>query len=73
MYLKKYKEGTPKLTRKEKEILLLVADGRSNEEIADFLDNTTNTIKHHLKNIFIKMEVKNRAEAVEIAKRENII
>ena len=72
-YLKKYKEGTPKLTRKEKEILLLVADGRSNEEIADFLDNTTNTIKHHLKNIFIKMEVKNRAEAVEIAKRENII
>ena len=72
-YLKKHKDGKPLLTKKEKEVLLLVADGRSNEEIADFLDNSVNTIKHHLKSIFIKLEVKNRAEAVEIAKKEKIL
>lgn len=72
-YLKKCKENAPKLTKKEKEILLLLADGRSNVEIAEFLDNTPNTIKHHLKNIFIKLETSSRNEAVEIAKREQLI
>lgn len=72
-YLKKHKDDVPKFTNKEKEILILLADGRSNAEIAEFLDNTPNTIKHHLKNIFIKLEVNSRAEAVEVAKRERII
>lgn len=72
-YLKKYKANTPQMTKKEKEILVLLADGRSNMEIAEFLENTPNTIKHHMKNIFIKLEVNSRAEAVEVAKREMII
>lgn len=73
LYLKKHKEGLPRLTKKEKEILLLVADERSNIEIAEFLDNTPNTIKHHLKNIFSKLGVNNRTDAVDVAKREQII
>lgn len=72
-YLKKYKDDTPRFTKKEKEILILLADGRSNIEIAEFLDNTPNTIKHHLKNIFTKLEVNSRADAVEVAKKEQII
>lgn len=72
-YLKQYKENVPQITRKEKEILILLADGRSNIEIAEFLDNTINTVKHHLKNIFSKLQVKNREEAVEVAKKERII
>ena len=72
-YLKKHKDGAPQITKKEKEILILLADGRSNTEIAQFLDNTPNTIKHHLKSIFVKLEVNSRADAVEIAKREHII
>lgn len=72
-YLKKNKEGAPKLTKKEKEILLLLADGRSNTEIAEFLDNTQNTIKHHVKSIFAKLQVNNRADAVERAKKEQLI
>lgn len=73
LYLKKHKEGLPRLTKKEKEILLLLADERSNIEIAEFLDNTPNTIKHHLKNIFSKLGVNNRTDAVDVAKREQII
>ncbi len=72
-YLKKTKDTTPQITKKEKEVLLLLADGRSNIEIAEFLDNSTNTIKHHLKSIFSKLKVTNRNEAVEAAKRERII
>lgn len=72
-YLKKQKDDGPKITKKEKEILQLLADKRSNVEIAKFLDNTPNTIKQHLKNIFIKLEVNNREDAVEAAKREKII
>ena len=72
-YLKKYKDSCPKLTKKEKEILILIADGRSNTEIAEFLDNSQNTIKHHLKSIFIKLDVKSRADAVEVAKKYRLI
>ena len=72
-YLKKYRDCVPQITKKEKEILTLLADGRSNIEIAEFLDNTQNTIKHHLKSIFIKLNVTCRADAVEVAKRERII
>lgn len=72
-YLKMHKDGAPQFTRKEKEILILLADGRSNTEIAEVLDNTTNTIKHHLKNIFIKLDVNSREAAVEVAKNEHII
>ena len=72
-YLKKFRDGVPQITKKEKEILTLLADGRSNIEIAEFLENTPNTIKHHLKSIFAKLNVTCRADAVETAKRERII
>lgn len=72
-YLKKHNDDTPQLTNKEKEILILLADGRSNLEIAEFLDNSQNTIKHHIKNIFSKLDVNNRTDAVEVAKRDSII
>lgn len=72
-YLKKHKDDMPHLTKKEMDVLILLADGRSNAEIAEFLDNSENTIKHHLKNIFIKLDVKSRAEAIETAKKERLI
>lgn len=71
-YLKN-KDDSPSLTKKEMEVLLLLADGRNNMEIAEFLDNTLNTIKHHLKNIYAKLEVSSREDAVEVAKREQLI
>lgn len=72
-YLKKHKDSSPKFTEKEIEILRLLADKRNNKEIAEFLDNTPNTIKHHLKNIYGKLGVNSRTEAVEVATKEHII
>jgi len=51
------------LTRREREVLELVAQGFSNKEIAKALVITTNTVKRHLKSIFEKLEVHTRAGA----------
>jgi DNA-binding NarL/FixJ family response regulator len=51
------------LTRREREVLELLAQGRSNKEIAEVLVITTNTVKRHLKAIFNKLEVHSRAAA----------
>jgi DNA-binding NarL/FixJ family response regulator len=51
------------LTRREREVLGLVAQGLSNKEIAEALVITTNTVKRHLKAIFEKLEVHTRAAA----------
>jgi DNA-binding NarL/FixJ family response regulator len=51
------------LTRREREVLELLAQGRSNKEIAEALVITTNTVKRHLKAIFNKLEVHSRAAA----------
>jgi DNA-binding NarL/FixJ family response regulator len=51
------------LTRREREVLELLAQGHSNKEIAEVLVITTNTVKRHLKAIFNKLEVHSRAGA----------
>jgi DNA-binding NarL/FixJ family response regulator len=51
------------LTRREREILLLVADGRSNGDVARTLWVTEQTVKFHLSNIYRKLDVTNRTEA----------
>ena len=51
------------LTRREREVLELVAQGLSNKEIASTLVITTNTVKRHLKSIFEKLGVHTRAAA----------
>ncbi len=52
------------LTEREGDILLKIAQGLTNAEIAEALFLSTNTIKTHIKNIYIKLDVKNRVEAV---------
>lgn len=51
------------LTEREREVLELVAQGRTNKEIAQALVITTNTVKRHLKAVFSKLEVHTRAAA----------
>jgi DNA-binding NarL/FixJ family response regulator len=53
------------LTEKEKEVLLLISKGFTNKEIADKLFVSVNTVKTHTKNIYIKMDVRNRTEAAK--------
>lgn len=61
-YLRKAKEDYPPLTKSEQEILRLMADERSNQEIADFMGISINTVKFHGKNIFAKLRVRTRSE-----------
>jgi two-component system, NarL family, nitrate/nitrite response regulator NarL len=50
------------LTRREKEILLLLSEGISNKQIADQLFISENTVKNHLKNLLEKLELDNRVQ-----------
>jgi LuxR family maltose regulon positive regulatory protein len=60
------------LTRREHEILQLIADGLTNQEIADELFISLNTVKNHNSNIYHKLAVKNRREAIRKARQQNI-
>ena len=61
------------ISKRELDVLNLMATGLSNEEIAGKLFIGLNTVKTHSSNIFLKLEVKRRTQAVEKAKRMNII
>ncbi|GLU52543.1 helix-turn-helix transcriptional regulator [Dyadobacter frigoris] len=61
------------ISKRELEVLQLISAGFSNQEIADHLFVSLNTIKTHSSNLFGKMEVKSRTQATDKAKRLNII
>jgi DNA-binding CsgD family transcriptional regulator len=61
------------LSRRELEVLELMAQGLSNQEIAERLFVSLNTIKTHTSRLFEKMDVKRRTQAIEKAKRLNVI
>ena len=61
------------VSKRELEILNLLAEGNSNQEIATKLFVSLSTVKTHLQNIFEKLEVKRRTQAIEKAKRLQII
>jgi DNA-binding CsgD family transcriptional regulator len=63
----------PALTAREREVLRLVAAGRSNRQIADELVISSNTVARHLSNVFDKIGVANRAEATAYASRNRLI
>jgi DNA-binding NarL/FixJ family response regulator len=54
----------PDLTAREREILELIAQGRSNQAIANHLVLSLKTIRNHVSNIFTKLRVVDRAEAI---------
>lgn len=61
------------LSKRELEILGLLAQGHSNQEIAAKIFVSLSTVKTHLQNIFEKLEVKRRTQAAEKAKRLQLI
>jgi len=62
-----------RLSARELEVLQLMADGLSNQQIAERLFVSLNTIKTHTSNLFLKMEVERRTQAIEMAKRLGLI
>lgn len=61
------------LSRRELEVLQLMAEGCSNGEIAARLFVSPNTIKTHASNLFVKMDASRRTQAIEKAKRLALI
>jgi DNA-binding CsgD family transcriptional regulator len=57
------------LTRRELEVLALLADGLSNKDIAARLYLTRKTVEHHVHNVLVKLDLRNRAEAAAFAVR----
>jgi DNA-binding NarL/FixJ family response regulator len=55
------------LTEREREVLLLIARGLSNQELADQLFIADNTVKTHVKRIFTKLGARDRAQAIVMA------
>ena len=70
--------GAPKpppedLSERELEVLALLASGRTNSEIADDLFVAVGTVKSHVNNIYTKLGVRNRAEAVTRARELELL
>ena len=61
------------LSLREYEVLLELDAGLSNKEIARSLDLTEHTVKFHLKNVYQKLGVERRQQAIEVARLRNII
>ncbi len=61
------------ISKRELEVLALMAQGLSNQEIADKLYVSLNTIKTHSSNLFLKLEVSRRTQAIQKAKELRLI
>jgi DNA-binding NarL/FixJ family response regulator len=62
----------PELTEREREILALIAHGRSNEHIAEQLVVSIKTVRNHVSTIFSKLQVADRAQAVVRAREAGL-
>lgn len=70
---KKVSSDLPLLTRREKEVLELIADGLTTQEIADKLFVSATTVETHRKNLLLKLEAKNVAAMIKIAAKLKLI
>ena len=62
-----------KLTRREIEIIQLICNGNTTEEIANILNLSSHTVESHRSNIFSKLDVRNVAELVALAFRIGLV
>jgi ATP/maltotriose-dependent transcriptional regulator MalT len=61
------------LSNRELDTLKLISENLSNQEIAEALFISITTVKTHVRNILLKLEAKNRIEAVSIAKEKGLL
>lgn len=67
------KKPEDELTPRERDVLKLVAEGATNREVAEALHLSEHTVNFHMKNIFHKLHLRNRAQAVAYAIRSGLV
>ena len=77
-YLKQAKSGEDKgrydgLSEREREVLTLIGDGRTNQEIAQILTLSPNTVQTHRSRIMEKLNLHNRAQLMKYAMRKGLV
>jgi DNA-binding NarL/FixJ family response regulator len=65
--------SNPELTDREREVLAAIASGRTNPQIATVLHLSPKTVMHHSTNVYRKLGVRGRAEAVALAYRTGLL
>lgn len=70
---KKDLKNQPVLTRREKEVLQLIADGLTNPQIAEKLFISANTVDTHRKNLLAKFETNNSALLIKLASKAGMV
>ena len=66
-------DGVARLTDREREVLQLIAEGKTNKEVAHALSVSVNTVETHRKHIMEKLDLHNTAELVRFAIRTKIV
>jgi DNA-binding NarL/FixJ family response regulator len=66
-------QRTPALSSREREIMQLLAEGHTGDEVADQLFLSNQTVKTHIRNAVTKLEARNRVHAIAIALRDGLI
>jgi len=61
------------ISRREWEVLALISEGLSNQEIAARLYVSLNTVKTHTSNLYLKLDARRRTQALEIAKKAGLL
>ncbi len=69
----KCRKALDSLTRREKQVLSLLADGLSNKQIAHLITITERTVKYHISNILRKLDLFSRTEAAVVFLKSNLV
>jgi DNA-binding NarL/FixJ family response regulator len=65
-------EAFPQLTERERELLTMIASGKDNATIAGDLYLSAKTVRNHISNIFAKLQVAHRAQAIVMAREAGL-
>jgi RNA polymerase sigma factor (sigma-70 family) len=66
-------DALARLTGREREVLQLISEGKTNKEIARILSLSINTVESHRKHVMEKLDLHNTAEIVRFAVRKGIV
>jgi two-component system NarL family response regulator len=63
----------PELSKRERQVVQYIANGRSNKEIGQILSISENTVKAHVRSILTKLDAMGRTEAIAIATKRGLV